>query len=94
MHFIGIYQEDHSSPGLVSPFKGNGDLLSYLVRNPKVDRIDMGSIIPLFLFLFLLFVFLLLTRFLALAQMEQVCSGLEYLHGNKPEVVHGDLKCV
>ncbi|KAL5520747.1 hypothetical protein ACEPAF_2750 [Sanghuangporus sanghuang] len=25
--------------------------------------------------------------------MEQICSGLEHLHNNKPEVIHGDLKC-
>ncbi|KAL5497895.1 hypothetical protein ACEPAH_2826 [Sanghuangporus vaninii] len=41
--FLGICSEEFLSVGLVSPFMDNGDLLTYLRRNPNIDKFDMAK---------------------------------------------------
>ncbi|TDL15389.1 kinase-like protein [Rickenella mellea] len=64
--FYGI-SEDEFEPlfAMISPWMKNGDLTSFLRKNPDVDRHDL---------------------------VFGVASGLQYLHGLKPRVIHGDLR--
>ncbi|KAL5478414.1 hypothetical protein ACEPAI_2598 [Sanghuangporus weigelae] len=43
LSFLGICSEEFLSVGLVSPFMDNGDLPTYLRRNPIIDKFDMAK---------------------------------------------------
>ena len=70
-------------PCLVSPYLQNGNIRTYLVRNPDADRISLVRTALLLSFLIEL-----------LLQLAQVAAALNYLHHLHPPVVHGDLKGV
>src|SRR5882762_6287213 len=72
-----------SAPCLVSPYYQNGNIISYLKKQPAVDKLALVSYmiksiegIP----------------YSISPQLAQVASGLSYLHSLS--IVHGDLKGV
>jgi serine/threonine protein kinase len=85
MPFFGVsFDFDRpSAPCLVSPYYRNGNITSYLKKQPAVDKLALVSYmiksiegIP----------------YSISSQLAQVASGLSYLHG--VSVVHGELKGV
>jgi serine/threonine protein kinase len=85
MPFFGVsFDFDRpSAPCLVSPYYRNGNIISYLKKQPTVDKLALVSYmiksiegIP----------------YSISSQLAQVASGLSYLHG--VSVVHGELKGV
>ena len=91
--FLGLCEDSElfrNRVALVSPWMSNGDLSSYLQKNPDVDRVPFVSS------------FrkeknrnterrLTMSPYL---QAVQVATGMNYLHSQDPQVIHGDLRAV
>lgn len=69
---------------MVSPWMGNGNILTYLQDNEDVDRLELVSSF---------FVHCNL-EYLRTDKIDGIALGLRYLHAQSPPVVHGDLRGV
>ena len=92
--FLGLCEDTElfrNRVALVSPWMSNGDLSSYLQKNPEVDRVPFVSNFRTEKQNRNMERKLTMSPYL---QAVQVATGMNYLHSQDPQVIHGDLRAV